>query len=132
MDAIITGDAKAGWYIESSFAQSSEPILITNRYRVIGAEPARGNMGPAPEFCAGLQVTYVRDSSYPHPKAKGGKACRWSAYKHGAYLHVHADSEATEQITTPIECPKVRKGIETRYHLGRWEKYSKREGWVRA
>ena len=32
----------------------------------------------------------------------------------------------------PIFCPKVRKGIETRYHRGTWEKYLKTEGWVPA
>ena len=31
---------------------------------------------------------------------------------------------------TPIECPKVRKGIETRYWNGRWQKYLKSEGWI--
>ncbi len=33
---------------------------------------------------------------------------------------------------TPIPCPKVRAGIETRYMNGGWEKLSKRQGWVPA
>jgi len=28
--------------------------------------------------------------------------------------------------------PKVRRGIETRYRAGRWEKYLKSQGWVSA
>jgi hypothetical protein len=36
----------------------------------------------------------------------------------------------TENILIP--CPKVRKGIETRWRFGAWQKYLKSEGWVRA
>lgn len=32
----------------------------------------------------------------------------------------------------PIPAPKVRKGIETRWKDGHWQKYLKAEGWVRA
>lgn len=33
----------------------------------------------------------------------------------------------------PIPCPKVRKGIETRWSSrGYWEKYTKRDGWIVA
>ena len=38
-------------------------------------------------------------------------------------------SEFREEI--PIPCPRVRKGIETRYECGRWEKLL-RKGWVPA
>jgi hypothetical protein len=34
--------------------------------------------------------------------------------------------------TEPIPQPRVRKGIETRYRTGRWEKYLKASGWVTA
>ena len=37
-------------------------------------------------------------------------------------------SEKYEEI--PIPCPKVRKGIQTRYDHGYWQKYLKSEGWV--
>lgn len=36
----------------------------------------------------------------------------------------------TEKI--PIPCPKVRKGIDTRFYRGQWQKYLKSEGWVLA
>lgn len=41
----------------------------------------------------------------------------------------------TESIKTdvlPIDPPKVRKGTETRWNRGRWEKYLKSRGWVPA
>lgn len=37
---------------------------------------------------------------------------------------------AFEQI--PIPPPKVRKGVETRYRNGQWQKHLKNEGWVTA
>jgi hypothetical protein len=33
---------------------------------------------------------------------------------------------------TPIPCPKVRKGVETRYAHREWQKYLKTAGWVPA
>lgn len=32
----------------------------------------------------------------------------------------------------PIPCPKVRKGIDTQWRNGKWEKYLKTRGWVLA
>jgi hypothetical protein len=130
---IVHGDAKAGWWIEDGYASFNEPAeVITNRYRISGARPARGNYGPAPVLAPGLDVRYVRDSAYPNADAKGGKTVRWLAYKDGSYLEVEADCEAFEQVITPLPCPKVRKGIDTRYRQGAWEKYLKSEGWVKA
>jgi hypothetical protein len=45
------------------------------------------------------------------------------------------DGPKTKSIKTieqEIPCPKVRKGIETRYRYGKWEKYLKTRGWVPA
>lgn len=45
------------------------------------------------------------------------------------------DGPQTQPIRTdivPYPCPKVRKGMETRYRDGRWQKYLKTEGWVAA
>lgn len=39
---------------------------------------------------------------------------------------------AIKQEEKPIPCPKVRAGIETRFHRGAWEKYLKSKGWVTA
>lgn len=42
--------------------------------------------------------------------------------------------KAVRVETEPLPCPKVRKGIETRYHYGQWQKYlkSSKRGWVTA
>lgn len=131
-DGIVRGDARAGWWIDSAMNHSTEPKATINRYRIIGARPARGNMGPAPTMAPGLVVTYTRDSVHPCPDGQGGKACTWTAYKDGAYLEVTADVTAFEQATIAIPCPKVRKGIDTRFSHGVWQKYLKSEGWVKA
>lgn len=44
---------------------------------------------------------------------------------------VYAGGEAVYHEEVPVPCPKVRRGVEVRWHLGAWEKLSKR-GWVRA
>lgn len=131
-DGIVRGDARAGWWIDSAMNWHNEPKATINRYRIIGARPARGNMGAAPIMAPGLVVTYTRDSAHPCPEGQGGKACTWTAYKDGAYLEVTADVLAFEQVHISIGCPKVRKGIETRFHAGVWQKYLKAEGWVKA
>jgi hypothetical protein len=40
-------------------------------------------------------------------------------------------TEAVKVEREPIPCPKVRAGIQTRWHEGRWEKLMKK-GWVAA
>lgn len=42
-----------------------------------------------------------------------------------------AKTEAERIERQPIPCPKVRRGVETRYHEGTWQKLLKR-GWVSA
>jgi hypothetical protein len=41
-------------------------------------------------------------------------------------------TQATFNELEEIACPKVRKGIETRFRNGRWEKCLKSQGWVSA
>ena len=41
-------------------------------------------------------------------------------------------TKSTKYEKHPIPCPKVRKGIQTRYDHGYWMKYLKSEGWVAA
>lgn len=41
-------------------------------------------------------------------------------------------TQATFQETEDVTCPKVRRGIETRWRDGRWQKYLKTSGWVSA
>jgi hypothetical protein len=53
----------------------------------------------------------------------------------GIYWNGRLASEMSlEPTVEPIPYPKVRKGVETRWHKwnGRWEKYLKAQGWVPA
>lgn len=40
--------------------------------------------------------------------------------------------EAIHKETHAVPPPKVRAGIETRWHEGRWQKYLKSKGWIDA
>lgn len=97
------------WYVDASHPANSEPTLITISWLVTGTR--RGiNYGPAPEMVDGLAVTH---------SDIGGEY--WQAYEHGNYLTLLTEHDGTIS-EVPLPCPKVRKGIETRYRYGRWEK----------
>jgi hypothetical protein len=55
----------------------------------------------------------------------------WSVKHARAVLRNGARTEAEHVEREPVPCPKVRKGIETRWHRGHWEKLLK-TGWVHA
>ena len=62
----------------------------------------------------------------------GGIAGGWANY-HGEGWTVQFGSNCQAESATErdVPCPKVRKGIETRWHNGEWQKMLK-GGWVRA
>jgi hypothetical protein len=107
------------WYVDSSDSKMDEPVLVTIRWKVIGMRSKPGNYGPMPEAVDGLTVTHVRDSD------------QFEAYKNGNCLVIDTEHSGTV-LESPIPVPKVHKGIETRYSNGRWQKLSKRKGWVAA
>lgn len=53
----------------------------------------------------------------------------WSLRSITAVLLNGGKTEAVKIEHEPIPCPKVRKGVETRYRYGHWEKLLK-SGWV--
>ena len=58
---------------------------------------------------------------------------RLAAYEYvRIYLKDQGQTQSIDTIIEPIPCPKVRKGIETRWQNGQWEKYMKSKGWVSA
>jgi len=76
------------------------------------------------------------------PIHRAEAALRLSGYD-GRYGGQHANGnryaveidprgQAVKVLETPIACPKVRKGIETRWYRGTWQKYLKAQGWVIA
>ena len=118
IDGIVRQIGK-DWFVEHRYALYTEPVLVGVRWHVKDIK-RQGNTAFAPELADGLKVGY--DDI--------GKT--FSAYKDGGYLVLYTEHEGTEIPDEPITCPKVKKGIETRYQSGTWQKYSKREGWVTA
>lgn len=57
------------------------------------------------------------------------------SFRHTCYdvvLRIPPGSSQAKTEREPIPQPKVRKGVEVRYYNGRWEKYTKKEGWQAA
>jgi len=106
----------ADWFVEHSYSLHSEPALAIVSWKVIGS---RRTGGLAPDLVDGLRLDSVSDQD------------RWQAYRQGEYLTLFTEHQGTIR-KEPLPCPKVRRGIETRYRDGQWERYLKMEGWVRA
>ena len=49
-----------------------------------------------------------------------------------AVLQDRGNTLAILQVSERIPCPRTRQGTPVRWRNGRWEKYLKRDGWVRA
>ena len=47
-------------------------------------------------------------------------------------IHLETAQECSFNEETPIPCPKVRAGVETRFYRGYWQKYLQSKGWVAA
>lgn len=106
--------------IEYQYPATAEPVWIGVRWTIVDSR----RTGPfAPALTIGTEVRYAND---PIDRVL------WQAYAQGDYLKVWTERDGTPMDAEPIPCPKVRKGIDTRYYCGRWEKYSKREGWIAA
>lgn len=117
---MITGIIRrrgAQWFVDHTTPRDREPQLETVAWKITGTIK-RGFYGPAPDLAEGLTVTW--DHGRP-----------WQAHEHGNYLVLETEREGTVTLA-PFPCPKVRAGIDTRYQDGRWQKYSKREGWITA
>jgi hypothetical protein len=106
-----------GWVVEHSYPRFNEPIQNTVTWKVTGAR-REAPYGFAPELADGLTVTAQYGDS------------PFQAYGRGGYLILSIDKDGSA-IDAPIPCPKVRKGTETRYRNGQWEKLLK-TGWVAA
>lgn len=105
-------------YVMSEDTNYSRPILVRS-YRRVRYE--------------GTASRFKRD----YGEDRIGQSLTWSrvreAYQDESKLFYDLPQggktrpEFTEE--TPFECPKVRRGIETRYRDGRWQKLLK-SGWV--
>jgi hypothetical protein len=106
---------------ESTSPMLNEPKLVRHVWELATAATS-GMCWRAPEDSIGKPAT-IQDG-------------RVSCYLgQGCYLSgTLADGGATRAIiveTIPIPCPKVRAGIETRWHNGQWQKLLK-TGWRNA
>jgi hypothetical protein len=84
----------------------------------------------------GLKTYYLKVNYGEH---KLGQSMRYQGQ--GVYLDEdglryelknNGETKAEHWEEEQIVCPKVRKGIETRFHRGSWQKYLKSQGWVNA
>jgi hypothetical protein len=105
------------WFVVHSYPATFEPKQISVRWKVIRSE-VKG-LGCWDESATeGIDVQHLSGDV-------------WQAYRQGTYLVVVTEHEGTAS-ETPVPCPKVRKGIETRWHQGAWQKYLQTKGWVAA
>jgi len=106
------------WQVTVADAMLAEPTRYLTSWRVTGAFPAPGSYGPAPQLTDGAEVTYLHNG-------------RFQLYRDGGYTWIDTE-EKGERRTESIPPPRVRAGVDVRYHDGRWQKYSKRLGWSNA
>ena len=107
------------WCIQDSFPLYDKPEKVILHWPIGSVYPPIGI-----DSYEGHEVT--KNSSY-------GYSIRAAAYQYSD-IYLIIDQGRTKSIHTivePIPCPKVRKGIETRWYNGRWEKLLK-SGWVPA
>jgi hypothetical protein len=109
--------------VRSPMIYSDKPEEIVNYYPTnIRSKDLEYNYGktlPADLSYSGTGVYAIVDGSYyPSPLRIA--------------LPQLGQTKCIKQEVIPIPCPKVRKGIETRWRNSRWEKYLKSEGWVTA
>lgn len=112
-----------GWLcVEEDAVDSSQPQLVRYWW------PVRRYVAHFDEHLLGL------------PAESGSWCGRWVAREGTGLCSRYYDLELPEGGKTkclhyeivPVPCPKVRRGLETRWRRGRWEKCLKREGWVPA
>jgi len=110
---------KGVWCIQESFPQYDKPEMIVLHWPIGLASP-----GGHVKSHEGAEVSRG-GCSYEY-------TLRIAPYEYvRIYLKDQGKTESIDTITEPIPCPKVRKGIETRYRNGVWEKELK-SGWITA
>ena len=100
------------WRVATKYSKHSDPIWITVRWKVLQTH----RTGPfAPTLTEGLKVISEQANS-------------WGAYSQGDYLTLVTEHDGVA-AETPYPAPAIRKGVESRYQNGRWEKYLQTKGW---
>ncbi len=107
------------WCIQDSFPLYDKPEMVINHWPIgIADRPIElASHEGAEVLKGGCSYEYtLRIAPYEYVRI---------------YLKDQGQAKSIDTIIKPIPCPKVRKGIETRYRNGFWEKELK-SGWVTA
>ena len=108
-----------GWLcMRSESTLSSEPTTIVSFYPIVPA--SRADVETL--FDRTVRYRYLEDGDFMGVDLHG-KALTVHLKDGGATLPLHTDQ-------MPVRPPRCR--VQTRWHIGRWEKYLTREGWVLA
>ena len=106
------------WCIQDSFPLYDKPEMIIQHWPIGTIFPPIGI-----DSYEGHEVT--KNSAY-------GYSIRTAPYQHSSiHLKDQGQTKSIHTYTVMIPCPKVRKGIVTRWYNGQWEKLLK-SGWTLA
>lgn len=97
-----------------------EPVIDSSWWKVEATEAAWGGFA-RPE--AGDPVTFAHGNRWYAVDAETGRSA--------GVVYTAPDAPPTHHSAVSAPTPKVRAGIEVRWHNGRWEKLLKK-GWVPA
>lgn len=116
--------SKVGW-----LCVKYADTLSTPEWNVLYWPIAKGNVvdmrGMFPELDTDAQLLGRGQDGYRFYRGNG-------SYSPVLRLKDGGSTQSIKSETIPIPCPKVRKGIETRWYQGGWQKYLKSEGWINA
>ena len=115
MDTIAEHDRRL--YVADAYPMYDEPIMVTSFYPT--GIPVRDY-----EEYVGRRADRIAPGVYQPHTPPYTFAPRFALTQYGQTV-------AEFTIREPIPCPKVRKGIETRYMAGQWTK-SLATGWIPA
>lgn len=113
-------DWRDGWLCaRSEYRCLAEPVLIVSWYQITQCSERHARDG----FCGelGSELDYYCGGEYRMRGARSSKHYR---------LLEGGKTMSLAQERRSIPCPKMRKGTETRYYCGSWQKFLAREGWV--
>lgn len=110
------------WYVASAMTLN-EPIRYVNYYRIVDLrnDPMQWTPPIAEADRLKLEPSSSCSTYTVRPDPRGGRLT--------LIIDAHAQAEYIDDY--PVICPKVRKGIATRWGNGRWEKALK-AGWTPA
>jgi hypothetical protein len=111
MKGVLTIRNGQRWVLYS-VTEECEPFKTYMWWRVLSVQHSPPSAEPA-----GVPVTW--DGIAQHWVGPGGMTVSTGP----------GDTKAEKIERVSVSCPKVRRGIATRWHRGRWEKLLKR-GWV--